>query len=180
MFVVPCAHRDGIPVPDLGGHVMRSSSSFLALSTVAILSTALLLGLSGTAMSQTATGSAAQLPSVTVEAPKQLARPHQAARVANTVASRRRSPAAANAHRTRQLRYWRGQVQPWQKLAAFEKTSNNCNDGCQTSFKYGNPPWNGCSGRGCSSRFRQRAETYATSKPTLSARTTGCFWVRQR
>jgi hypothetical protein len=31
------------------------------------------------------------------------------------------------------------------KLAALEKTSSNCTDGCQTSFKYGNQPWNGCS-----------------------------------
>jgi hypothetical protein len=31
------------------------------------------------------------------------------------------------------------------KIAALEKTSSNCTDGCQTSFKYGNQPWNGCS-----------------------------------
>jgi hypothetical protein len=31
------------------------------------------------------------------------------------------------------------------KLAALEKTSSNCTDGCQTSFKHGNQPWNGCS-----------------------------------
>jgi hypothetical protein len=34
------------------------------------------------------------------------------------------------------------------KLAALEKTSSNCTDGCQTSFKYGNQPWNGCSTTG--------------------------------
>jgi hypothetical protein len=38
--------------------VMRLSSSFVAPSAVAILSTALLCGLSATAVSQTATGSA--------------------------------------------------------------------------------------------------------------------------
>ena len=69
-------------------------SSFVAPSSVAILSTVLLCGLSVTAVSQTATGSAAQLPSITVQAPKQAARPHRPQRVANTVASRRRSPAA--------------------------------------------------------------------------------------
>jgi hypothetical protein len=31
------------------------------------------------------------------------------------------------------------------RIAALEKTSGSCNDGCQTSFKYGNQPWNGCS-----------------------------------
>jgi hypothetical protein len=34
------------------------------------------------------------------------------------------------------------------KLAALERTSGNCTDGCQTSFKYGNQPWNGCSTTG--------------------------------
>jgi hypothetical protein len=31
------------------------------------------------------------------------------------------------------------------KLAALEKTSSSCTDGCATSFKYRNQPWNGCS-----------------------------------
>jgi hypothetical protein len=31
------------------------------------------------------------------------------------------------------------------KIAALERTSSNCTDGCQTSFKNGNQPWNGCS-----------------------------------
>ena len=34
------------------------------------------------------------------------------------------------------------------KLAAIERTSSNCTGGCQTSFKYGNQPWNGCSTTG--------------------------------
>ena len=52
---------------------MRLSSSFIAPSAVAVLSTVLLCG---PAASQTAPGSAAPLPSITVEAPKQVARPH--------------------------------------------------------------------------------------------------------
>jgi len=48
---------------------MRLSSGFVAPSVIAILSTALLSSLSGTAMSQTATGSGTQLPNITVEAP---------------------------------------------------------------------------------------------------------------
>ena len=46
---------------------MRFSSSLVAPSAIAILSTSLLCGLSGTAVSQTTTGSAAPLPSVTVD-----------------------------------------------------------------------------------------------------------------
>jgi len=116
---------------------MRLSSSFVAPSAVAILSTALLCGPSGTAISQTATGSATPLPSITVEAPRQVARPQRPARGANTVTSRpipraTQEPAPA-----------KGSVMA--KLAALEKTSSNCTDGCQTSFKYGNQPWNGCS-----------------------------------
>ena len=34
------------------------------------------------------------------------------------------------------------------RLAQLERTSGNCTDGCQTSFKYGNQPWNGCSSTG--------------------------------
>ena len=136
---------------------MRMSSSLIAPSAVVILSTALLCGLSDTAVSQTATGSATPLPSITVVAPKQVARPYrpqqaarpqrsrQAARpqrpqqVASTVASRPRpttqTPSPAQ-----------GPVLA--KLAALEKTSSNCTDGCQTSFKRGNQPWNGCSTTG--------------------------------
>ena len=56
---------------------MRSSSSLFAPSAIAILSTALLCSLSGTAVSQTATRSATPLPSITVDAPKQVARPNR-------------------------------------------------------------------------------------------------------
>ena len=168
--MVPCTYRDGISVPDLGGHVMRLSSSFVAPSAVAILSTALLCGPSGTAMSQTATGSATPLPNITVEAPRQVARPHRPKQVANTVASRRTSPTAQTPSAAP------GSVMA--KLAALEKTSSNCTDGCQTSFKYGNQPWNGCSTSGVFLIFRQRAETYATTKPILSAGRPDCFWVR--
>src|SRR5262249_39035110 len=112
-----------------------------------ILSTGLLCGVSGTAISQT------QIPGVTVEAPKHVARQHRAVarpaqrppQLANTVASRPTSPTpqtpiaptAAPAQ---------GSVMA--KLAALERTSSNCTDGCQTSFRYGNQPWNGCSTTG--------------------------------
>ena len=121
------------------------SSGFVGPLAVAIVSTALL---SGTAASQTATGSASQLPSITVQAPNQVARPvvrpqRQAPPVANTVAVRPTSPAAQTPSTSAQTPA-PGSVMA--RIAALEKTSSNCTDGCQTSFKYGNQPWNGCSG----------------------------------
>ena len=116
---------------------MRLSSSFVAASAVAILSTALL---SGTAMSQTA-GSATPLPGVTVVAPKHVARPSRSQPASRpTVASRPTRPTPQTPSPAQ------GSVMA--RLAALEKTSSNCTDGCQTSFKYGNQPWNGCSTTG--------------------------------
>ena len=123
---------------------MRMSSSLVAPSAVAVLSTVLL---SGTAASQTATGPTNQLPGITVQAPKQVARPvarpqRQAPPVANTVAARPTSPAPQTPPTSAQ-KPAPGSVMA--RIAALEKTSSNCTDGCQTSFKYGNQPWNGCS-----------------------------------
>jgi hypothetical protein len=60
---------------------MRFSSRFISSLAVAILSIALLLcGLSGTAMSQTATpsgGATTSLPSILIDAPKQVPRPQR-------------------------------------------------------------------------------------------------------
>jgi hypothetical protein len=124
---------------------MRMSSSLVAPSAIAVLSTVLL---SGTAASQTATGPTNQLPSITIQAPKQEAKPvvrpqRQAPPVANTVAVRPTSPAAQSPSTTAQ-KPTPGSVMA--RIAALEKTSSNCTDGCQTRFKYGNQPWNGCSG----------------------------------
>ena len=146
---------------------MRLSSSFVAPSAVAILSTALLCGPSGTAMSQTATGSATQLPNITVEAPRQVTRPQRPARAANTVASRpiprtTREPAPA-----------KGSVMA--RLAALEKTSSNCTDGCQTSFKYGNQPWNGCSTSGGLFDVSATCRNVRNYKTYSECRTTGLF-----
>jgi hypothetical protein len=128
--------------PDLGERVMRISSSLVAPSALAVLSTVLL---NGTAASQTATTS--QLPSITVVAPKPAARPvarpqRQAPPVANTVAARPTSPAPQTPPTSAQ-KPAPGSVMA--RIVALEKTSSNCTDGCQTSFRYGNQPWNGCS-----------------------------------
>ena len=120
---------------------MGFSSLYVASPAVAILSIELLCGLSGTAVSQTATGAATPLPGITVVAPKhvarQVARPPQRPAQEATVASRLTSPTPQTPPPAQ------GSVLA--KLAALEKTSSNCTDGCQTSFKHGNQPWNGCS-----------------------------------
>ena len=122
---------------------MRFSSRYVASPAVAILSIELLCGLSGTAVSQTATGAATPLPGITVVAPQHVARPQQVARPpqrpvqAATIASRATAPTSQSPPPAQ------GSVLA--KLAALEKTSSNCTDGCQTSFKDGNKPWNGCS-----------------------------------
>jgi hypothetical protein len=130
-----------------GERVMRMSSSLVAPSAVVILSAALLCSLTGAAMSQTTPGSSASLPSVTVQAPSQVARPHRPVQAATTGAGRRRAPAAEKPAQTAtQTPPAPGSVLA--KLKELERTSSNCTDGCQSSFKYGNQPWNGCSTTG--------------------------------
>ena len=115
---------------------MKSSLSFVVPSAIAILSPTLL---SGTAVSQTATGAATLLPAITVEAPKHLARPRQAARPAQgaTVGSRLTAPTPQTSPAAP------GSVLA--KIAALEKASSSCNGGCETSFRSGSDPWVGCS-----------------------------------
>src|SRR5689334_19601313 len=91
-------HRDGIHVRIGRARVMRISSSLVALSAVAILSTTLLCVLSVPAVSQTNSGS---LPSVTVVAPpKEATRPHRPVQGATTGAGRRRASAAGKPAQT--------------------------------------------------------------------------------
>ncbi|PIT05850.1 hypothetical protein TSA1_02970 [Bradyrhizobium nitroreducens] len=115
-------------------------SRFVARPAVAIPSIVLLLcGLSGTAMSQP-TPADTQLPGVTVEAPKQMARPHRPAHRATArsirglATSLAPAPAAPNSDVA--------------KLAKLAATTNNCVGGCQSSFKTGDKPWVGCSATG--------------------------------
>jgi hypothetical protein len=150
---------------------MRLSSSFVAPSAIAVVSTILL---SGPAISQTATGSGASLPSITVVAPKQVARPHRPERVAprrtSSTAHRptaqtstaqtstaqtstaRRPIAQTSRARPREIitgatpeAVIAGPGSPLGKLARLEKMSSSCNGGCATSFRVGNEPWVGCS-----------------------------------
>ena len=141
---------------------MRWSSSFVAPSAVAILSTVLLCAPGGTAMSQTG-GSSATLPTVTVVAPKQVARPQRPERVASRrTSSTARTPAAQTSSASTEA-IMEGSGSALGKLARLEKLSSSCNGGCETSFKSGNAPWVGCSeSAGYSSVFS------ATCRDTLT------------
>ena len=115
---------------------MRLSSSFVA-SAVAVVSTILLCS---PATSQTATGPASSLPSVTVDAPKQ-AKPYAPKPRANTGGSRQTLSTGPSTAQTPSAAP--NSVQ--ERIAKLEKEASSCNGGCQTSFKTGNAPWVGCS-----------------------------------
>ena len=129
---------------------MRVLSSLIAPSLAAILSAALLCAFGGTAMSQTA-ASSATLPSVTVVAPKQVARPYRPVRAASrpvsstlhtrTVHARSAQPFSGSQAEA----IVAGTGSNMQKLARLESISSNCNGGCQTSGRVGNQAWIGCS-----------------------------------
>jgi len=121
--------------------IMSTSSRFVAPSAIAILSTALLCSLSGTAMSQPETGVAAPIPSITVVAPKQVARPPQAARPEHAAVAYR--PTASTSQTPPPAK---GSVLA--RIAELEKAASSCNGGCETSYKTGNAPWVGCSETG--------------------------------
>jgi hypothetical protein len=123
---------------------MTLSSSFVAPSAVAILSTVLLWG---PAASQTGTGSPAPLPSITVDAPKHVARPHRPEHVANAVSSRRASSTARTSSSISHVA-WGPPGSALGRLGKLEKSASSCNGGCETSFKTGNEPWVGCSHSG--------------------------------
>jgi len=129
----------GTEFPDLSERVMRMSSSLVAPSALAVLSTVLL---SGTAMSRTEPSSApTALPSITVQAPKPVARsqrPQQRAVTRNTVSrtvSRGTSPTA-------------GEESVLEKLRRIERSVSSCDGGCQSSLPSRGRPWVGCSASG--------------------------------
>jgi hypothetical protein len=127
---------------------MRLSLGFAVSSAVAILSTALL---SGSAVSQISTGTSPSLPSVTIDAPKQMARPHaQVARplapnpLANTRVSRQSSSTGSST--TQMPSAAPNSVR--ERITKLERAASSCNGGCETSFRVGNAPWVGCSWSG--------------------------------
>jgi len=160
---------------------MRSSLGLLAPSAIAILSTALL---SGTAASQTATGSATPLPSITVDAPKQVTRPHRpevTQQGSGRVGHRAGRTSRSNQTGTGTPSAARGPVMA--KLARLEREASSCNDGCESSFKRGKDPWVGCSeSAGYYSVFSATCKDTLTYKSYADCVETKMFlgWDRQR
>lgn len=104
---------------------MRLSSSFVASSAIVVVSAVLL---SGPAVSQVPTGSAATLPPVTVDAPKPAARPHRVERGTDTRTSHRTSSTtrvSTSAARTASP----APDTVLGRIAKYEKVASNCNGG---------------------------------------------------
>jgi hypothetical protein len=123
---------------------MRLSSRFLSSLAVAVSSFAVLtFGLNTAAMAATDPSGSSPLPSITVQAPKPLVRPHRTAprAVARPAARRTLSRETAPAATTQPG----GEGTVLERLHRLERTSSNCNDGCESSFPKGNRPWVGCS-----------------------------------
>jgi hypothetical protein len=178
-YVGRCPHWGRRLFPDWGERAMRMSASLVAPSAVAILSTSLLCGLSGTAASQTTPSST--LPSVTVTAPEQRARPPQRPeRAANTGAGFRRGPAPRT---TAQTAGGTPQGPVMAKLARLEREASSCNDGCESSFKRGKDPWVGCSeSTGWNSVFSATCQDTLTHRDYVQCVETKMFlgWNHQR
>ena len=137
LYSATCIHIRAACLPG-ENIVMRLSSSFVAPSVVAVVSTILLCG---PATSQTATAPASSLPTLTVDAPKQVARPSAPKQRANTGGSRRTISTGPSTVQTPSVEP--NSVQG--RIAKLERAASSCNGGCQTSFKTGNAPWVGCS-----------------------------------
>lgn len=115
---------------------MTLSGHFVSRPSAALPSFVLLLCcLSSTAMSQPTP--ADPLPGVTVDAPKQMARPHRPAHhAALRSTTARPSPAISTAAAA--------PMSDTAKLAKLERETGSCVGGCQSSFKTGDKPWVGC------------------------------------
>jgi hypothetical protein len=164
---------------------MRLSSGFVAPSAVAILSIALLCALGGPAAPQTANS----LPSITVDAPRQVARPQRtevtpqgSGRVAHRAGRTSRSTQTATGTPTTGTpSAARGPIMV--KLARLEREASSCNDGCESSFKRGKDPWVGCSeSGGYYSTFSATCKDTLTHRDYAQCVETKMFlgWDRQR
>ena len=118
---------------------MGLSSRFFSSLAVAISSFALLtFGPSGTAMSRTEPPSdATVLPSITIQAPKPVARPQrlQKRAVTRNAVTRTVSRGTSTA----------GEVSVLEKLRRIERRVSSCDGGCQSSLPSKGQPWVGCS-----------------------------------
>jgi hypothetical protein len=128
-----------------GDMTVKFSSRFFSNLTFAISSIALLLfGFCGTVMAATDPSGSTALPSITVQAPRQVTKPRVPVHRAvgrgsghrHTV-SHERPPATAVQPG--------GQGSVMERLKRLERESGSCVGGCQSSFPKGNQPWVGCS-----------------------------------
>jgi hypothetical protein len=121
---------------------MKLSSRFFSSLAVAISSfTLLTLGLSGTAMSRTEPSSdATVLPSITIQAPKPVARPQKRAGTRSAV-TRIVSRGTSRADRPTRA----GEESVLEKLRRIERSVTSCDGGCQSSLPSKGQPWVGCS-----------------------------------
>jgi hypothetical protein len=131
---------------------MRMSSSFAAPSAAAILSIALVCGPSATATAQTKPSGNTSLPSITVQAPKPVARPakppKQRAVVRNTVRTAVSPGPSPSPIPATPAKPPPAQESVLAKLQRLERTSSSNMGGVATSFPTGNLPYVGCSASG--------------------------------
>jgi hypothetical protein len=111
---------------------MRLSSRFSGLVIAVSAFSARTFGLSGTATAATDPSGGSALPSITVQAPKPVARPHRTvpravARPAPRAARRTASRAASPAVTTQPA----GQESVLERLKRLERTSRSCDERCQ-------------------------------------------------
>ena len=158
---------------------MRSSSSLFAPSAIAILSMSLLCSLSGTAVSQTATGSAAPLPSITVDAPKQVARPivrwqrHKGPVGWHTEQAGHRDPLKRRLgrRRLRGVLSWRSLPGSRERPAVATMVANQASNAART------PGLDAANRRGITQFSRQRAKTHSPTGTTRNAWKPKCSWA---
>ena len=159
---------------------MRKSSSLVAPLVVVILSTVLLCALDAPAISQTAQNPT--LPGVSVQEPKQAARPQREERSQGSGRMVHRGrPSRTGQVATGTPSYAPGSVM-W-KLAKLEREASSCNDGCELSWKHGKEPWIGCSeSAGYYSVFSATCKDTITYTSYVECGQTKMFlgWDRQR
>jgi hypothetical protein len=132
------------PAPPLRDMTMKFSSRFFSNLAIAIASTAMMLfSLSGMAMAVTEPSGSSTLPSVTVQAPKQVTRPPGQTQRAVTRGTGRHTASPARSPTTATPSGGQGSVM--ERLKKLESESGSCVGGCQSSFPKGNLPWVGCS-----------------------------------
>lgn len=128
---------------------MRLSSRIVAPS-FAVLSVVLLYA---PAAAETAATASGQVPSVTVDAPKQTARSSHVVHTGHASASRRivstgRASSGTGQPSTGRTSAGPAPGSPLARIAALEKVASNCNGGCESSMRHGKDPWVGCSESG--------------------------------